>query len=127
MEHAVQAFAAVSLLVIGLSHLFQPMAWIRYYQWLAQQGIAGAFTEGFLILSFGAIIVGFHNVWHGPAIGLTLVGWSQVAKGLVRFLAPEVTLGVMRRATPERAWYFRVGGVLALTLSAYAWWLRIAV
>jgi hypothetical protein len=70
MEHATQVFAAVSFLVIGLSHLFQPKAWISYFQSLAVQGTPGAFVEGFLCLTFGGIIVAFHNVWHGPCCSL---------------------------------------------------------
>jgi len=109
MEHAAQLFAAISFLVIGLSHLIQPKAWVAFYQALAGRGTSGAFLEGFLLLNFGAFIVAFHNVWHGPAMVLTLIGWSQVLKGAGRF---------------ERAWYFQVGGVFALLLSGFLWWLR---
>ena len=124
MEQATQVFAAVSLLVIGLSHLVQPKAWVAYFQNLAAQGTPGAFIDGFLCLSFGGIIVGFHNVWHGPALLLTLLGWAQVLKGLGRFVAPQFAVRVMARASIERAWFFRVGGVFALILSGYIWWLR---
>lgn len=84
------------------------------------------FLEGFLLLNFGAFIVAFHNVWHGPALVLTLIGWSQVLKGLLRFVAPKVGLRVIQRITPERAWYFQVAGVLALLISGFLWWLRFA-
>ena len=124
MEQATQVFAAVSLLVIGLSHLLQPKAWVAYFQALAAQGPSGAFTEGFLCLSFGGIIVAFHNVWHGPALLLTLLGWAQILKGLGRFVAPQVAVRVMARISIERAWLFRAGGVFALVLSGYVWWLR---
>ncbi len=124
MEQATQVFAAVSLLVIGLSHLFQPKAWVAWFQGLAAQGTSGAFTEGFILLPFGAIIVGFHNVWEGPAIVLTLLGWAQVVKGLIRFVAPQVAIRVMRKASMERAWFFQAGGVFALALSGFMWWLR---
>jgi uncharacterized protein YjeT (DUF2065 family) len=124
MEQATQVFAAVSLLVIGLSHLLQPKVWVTYFQALAAQGAPGAFVEGFLCLTFGGIIVGFHNVWHGPAILLTLLGWAQVLKGLGRFVAPQLAVRVMARASMEHAWYFRVGGVIALVLSGFLWWLR---
>jgi hypothetical protein len=124
MEQATQVFSAVTLLVIGLSHLLQPKVWVGYYQALAAQGSAGAFVEGFLCLSFGGIIVGFHNVWHGPALLLTLLGWAQVLKGLGRFVAPQLAVRVMGRASFERAWFFRVGGVVALLSSAFIWWLR---
>jgi hypothetical protein len=124
MEQAIQVFAAVSFLVIGLSHLGQPKAWVAFFQALAARGTAGVFVEGFLLLSFGALIVAFHNVWHGPGLVLTLIGWAQVVKGAVRFVAPRVGLRVMRRATLERAWHFQVGGVVALLVSGFLWWLR---
>jgi len=124
MEQAIQVFSAVSLLVIGLSHLLKPKAWVTYYQALAAQGTSGAFVEGFLCLTFGSIIVGFHNVWHGPALVLTLLGWAQVLKGLGRFVAPHLAVRIMGRASLERAWSFRVGGVFALLLSGFIGWLR---
>jgi len=124
LEEGTQVFAAVSLLVIGLSHLLQPKAWVAWFQGLASQGAQGAFTEGFLCLSFGGIIVGFHDVWHGPALVLTLLGWVQVLKGLGRFVAPAHAIRMMARVTPERAWIFRAGGGFALLLSGFIWWLR---
>lgn len=124
MEQAIQLFAAISFLVIGLSHLAQSRSWVAFYQALAAQGVPGAFTEGFLLLNWGALIVAFHNVWHGPALLLTLVGWVQVLKGLVRFVTPQVALRVMQRQTSGRAWHFQVAGAFALLLSGFLWWLR---
>lgn len=124
MEQGTQVFAAISFLVIGLSHLSQPKAWVAFYQALAARGTTGVFFEGFLLLSFGAFIVAFHNVWQGPALLLTLVGWAQILKGAARFLVPQVGLRVMQRMTLERAWHFQVGGVIALLLSGFLWWLR---
>ena len=124
MERAVQLFAAISFLVIGLSHVFQRETWIDFFQALAAKGKSGAFFEGFLLLNFGAIVVAFHNVWQGPAIVLTLIGWSQVLKGVVRFVLPDVALRIMRRLTSERAWQIQVGGVFALAVSGFLFWLR---
>src|SRR4051812_22619560 len=124
MEQATQVLAAIGFLVIGLSHLGQPKAWVAFYQALAARGTSGVFLEGFLLLNFGALIVAFHNVWQGPALVLTLIGWSQVLKGAGRFLVPQVGLRTMQRITLERAWFFQVGGVFALVLSGFLWWLR---
>lgn len=124
MEQATQLFAAITFLVIGISHIAQPKGWVAFFQALGARGIPGVFLEGFLVLSFGAIIVAFHNVWHGPALVLTLIGWSQVLKGLGRFVVPQFGLRLMQRLTPERAWYFQVAGVVALLLSGFLFWLR---
>lgn len=124
MEQGTQTFAAVSFLVIGLSHLLRPKAWVAFYQALAARGTPGVFLEGFVTLSFGAIIVGFHNVWRGPALLLTLIGWAQVLKGAGRFIVPQIGLRMMQRMSAERAWQFQAGGIVALLLSGFLWWLR---
>lgn len=124
MEQATQVFAAISFLVIGLSHLGRPKSWVDFYQALAARGSVGVFFEGFLLLTFGAFVVAFHNVWQGPALLLTLIGWAQVLKAALRFLAPQAALRVLQRVTPERAWYFQVGGVVALLISGFLWWVR---
>ena len=124
MERSIQVFAAIAFLVVGLSHLAQPKLWVIFYQALAARGIPGVFLEGFLLLNFGGLIVAFHNVWKGPAIVLTLIGWAQVLKGTGRFLAPQIGLRAMQRMNEERAWYFRIGGVFALLISGFLWWVR---
>ena len=124
MEQAIQVFAAVSFLVIGVSHLVQSRAWVTFYQDLAARGTTGAFLEGFVILNFGAIVVAFHNVWHGPATVLTVIGWAHLLKGAGRFIAPQIGLRVIQRINQDRAWQFQAGGLLALMLSGFLFWVR---
>lgn len=122
METATETFAAVFLLVIGLSHIAQPRPWVEFFVWLHGKGHAGVFVNGFLSLGFGSFIVAFHNVWSGLPVILTFFGWAQVLKGLVSFVAPQVALWGLSRVSYERAWHFIVGGVLALALSAVLWY-----
>ncbi|HEX6746181.1 MAG TPA: hypothetical protein VF092_02620 [Longimicrobium sp.] len=123
MEQAIEAFAALYLLGIGLSHVVQPHVWVEFFVWMREKGRAGMFVEGLLSLGFGALVVGFHNVWSGLPVVLTLIGWGQLLKGLVRLVTPQYSLRLYERITPERAWQFRAAGVGALALSgllAYA-------
>ena len=123
MERATEVFAAVFLLVIGLSHVAQPRAWVEFFVWLRGKGHAGVFVNGFLSLGFGSFIAAFHNVWNGLPVILTLLGWAQVLKGLLSFVAPQVALWGLARVSSERAWHFVVGGALALALSAALWYI----
>ena len=123
MERATEVFSAVFLLVIGLSHVAQPRAWVEFFVWLRGKGHAGVFVNGFLSLGFGSFIVAFHNVWNGLPVILTLLGWAQVLKGLLSFVAPQVALWGLARVSSERAWQFVVGGALALALSAALWYI----
>ena len=126
MEQATEVFAAIYLLGIGLSHVVHPHVWVEFFTWLREKGRAGMFVEGFLSLSFGALVVAFHNVWSGLPVVLTLVGWGQVLKGLVRFAAPQLSLRVYERVTPERAWQFRVAGIVALALGCLFAYMALA-
>ncbi len=117
MEKTIQVFVAVNFFVIGLSHLFQRSVWVEYFAKLHSLGRLGPFAEGFLYLNFGALIVSFHNVWTGPEVVLTLIGWAHIGKALVRFVAPTAVQRVYQRMGPERAWQIQVAGGLLLALS----------
>jgi len=118
VEQAIEIYAAVQFLVIGLSHTFQPRVWVEFFTWLRGKGHAGVFVNGFLSLLFGSVIVGFHNVWTGLPMVLTLIGWAQVMKALVNFVVPQWGMRGLQRVSYERAHEFVVGGVFFLALSA---------
>ena len=118
MERAIEIFAAVQFLVIGLSHLLQPRVWVEFFTWLRGKGHAGVFANGFLSLTFGSLIVAFHNVWTGLPIVLTLMGWAQVIKALVAFVMPQWGMRGLERVSYDRTRDFVVGGVVFLAMSA---------
>ncbi|MFT7680247.1 MAG: hypothetical protein ACI8QC_004253 [Planctomycetota bacterium] len=88
MKAAVEVFALINLVVIGLSHILVPKAWAEFFVGLHEKGHPGVFAVGFMSLSFGSIIAAFHNVWTGHGLVLTLLGWAQVLKGGLYLLFP---------------------------------------
>ena len=125
MERAVEIFAAVQCLVIGLSHVAQPRTWVEFFVRLRGWGRAGVFVNGFLSLSFGSVIVAFHNVWEGLPVVLTILGWAQVVKGLLNFVVPQVGLRTLARVSPERAGEFVVAGLFLFVLSGVFWYVAL--
>ena len=117
MERAIEVYAGVQFLVIGLSHLLQPRAWVDFFVVLREKGNAGVFANAFLSLVFGSVIVGFHNVWTGLPMVLTLIGWAQIVKSLVGFVLPQLSMRSLQRVSADRAWEFQVGGVVSLAIS----------
>ena len=126
MEQAVQIFAAVHSLIMGLSHIFLPRAWAEFFLLLREKGQAGAFVNGFLSLGFGSIIVAFHNVWSGPATVLTVLGWLQVLKALLIFVVPGYGMKGLSLVSLEKAGRFVAAGVVLLILGLYLVWLVAA-
>lgn len=121
-ERAIEVFAVVNFVVIGLSHIAQPRVWVEFFGVLARQGHVGVFVNAMLSLLVGSIIVAFHNTWSGiPAI-LTFIGWAQVAKGAISLVAPAVGMKGLRRVSDDRAWEFQAGGAVFLLVSAAIAW-----
>lgn len=125
MERAVQIFAAVNFLVIGISHVVQPQAWVEFFVLLRSKGRAGAFLNGFLSLGTGSLIVGFHNVWSGPATVLTVMGWLWVLKALLTFAKPEIGMKGLSRVSMERSREFVTAGVFLVALGLFLVWLIV--
>ncbi|MFN2563748.1 MAG: hypothetical protein ABR499_01885 [Gemmatimonadaceae bacterium] len=94
-ERAIELYAAVNFLVIGLSHLLQPRAWVDFFVWLRTKGHTGVFLNGMLSLAFGSIIVAFHNVW----AGLEAAAISAFHMMFGAAMAPRPHAGVLRVAT----------------------------
>ena len=117
MERAIELLACIQFLVIGLSHLVQAHVWVAFFIALREKGSVGVFINGFLSLWFGSLIVAFHNVWTGLPVILTLIGWSQVIKGAMSFVVPQFGMRGLRRVAIERAWEFRVAGLIFVGLS----------
>ena len=83
------------------------------------------FVHGFLSLGFGSVVVAFHNVWAGVPTVLTVVGYVYLAKAGLCFLLPETQMRTLGRVSRERAWEFRIPGVLFISLGgvlAYSLW-----
>jgi hypothetical protein len=118
MQRAVQIFAAVQFIVIGLSHIFQRRAWAQFFIHLRSLGHTGTFINGFISLIFGSIIVAFHNVWTGLPIVLTVIGWAQIVKAFVSFVFPDLGGRGIARVSLERDHEFAIGGVMFLLLAA---------
>ena len=118
MEKCVAVFAAINFTIIGLSHIWQQDAWREFFQALHTMGRPGAFANGLLTLFTGSIIVSFHNVWSGPAMTLTLIGWAYILKSTVIFLHPDWNLRSMASVQNTPRWKLHLAGSLLLALAA---------
>src|SRR5262245_8911575 len=97
MELAIQKLAIVVFFAIGVSHTFQPRVWIQFFIDIREKGAAGAFINAFIHFPLGALIVAFHNVWHGWSMIFTFIGYGLVFKSLVYFVFPKRALKSLSR------------------------------
>ncbi len=106
--------------LMGLSHIVQPRMWADYFEALAVRGRPGVVTKIMQVELWPALlIVGLHQVWSGPGIVVTVLGWLLLAKVAMGLLAPELAMRSMRMA--ERGpRSFVPAGVALLVVSGFA-------
>lgn len=124
-QESVQLFVAIQTLVVGLSHALQPRAWVDFFIYLRSKGHTGVFANGFLSLWFGGIIVAFHNVWSGPEMVITLLGWAQMIKGTIAFLIPSLSMRGFMRVSQERSHEYVIAGVAFIAFSGLCWYIAL--
>jgi hypothetical protein len=119
MENAVERILGISFLGVALSHLLHPKAWVEFFAQLRAKGAPGAFINGMMSLSLGALVVGFHGTqWSGWSAVVTFIGWAQVAKGIIHLSFPSYSLRSMGMVSPEQYRKFAVAGAIGIPLAA---------
>jgi hypothetical protein len=125
METSVEKLTAIYFLVMGLSHIFQPRAWVQFFIMLREKGEVGSLLNGLLHLPLGAFIIAFHNVWHGIPAVVTVIGWGLVLKSTIYFVYPRLGVRMLALISLERSWHFVVAGVMSVApagLIFYSLW-----
>lgn len=120
---AVQALLALPLLVISLSHLFQPKLWTDFFSQLHGLGTTGVVIRTFALEFVPAFaILAFHWVWSGPEVLLTIYGVLLASKITMSLLVPSVGLHSLSMANRKGEAPLRAAGVALLALSAVCFW-----
>jgi len=117
MEEAIEKLAVISFFLIGVSHIFQPKVWVNFFIDIREKGEVGAFINAFIHFPLGALIVAFHNVWHGIPMILTLMGYGLLLKGFINFVFPKFGLKTLEQVSPEKSWGFVVAGFFSVGIA----------
>ena len=118
MEIAIEKLVVLCCFAIGLSHIVQPRAWVELFIDWRNKGDVGVFYTGLLHFNFGALIVAFHNVWHGIPMLVTLLGWGWTVKGLLYLTYPRFAMKSLARVSVERAHEFVIAGAFLVAVGA---------
>jgi uncharacterized protein YjeT (DUF2065 family) len=127
VEAGVERLAALVLLLTCLSHITAPGAWRALFERIGKSDAPGLATAA-IHLPLGLLIVAFHNVWSGPAIVFTLIGWALLLKGALHLLFPTLAKRSLKiPGTGEQAERrYRLAGTLMTPLALVLLWLAFA-
>jgi len=117
MEEAIEKLAIISYFLIGVSHIFQPKVWVDFFICIREKGEVGAFINAFVHFPLGALIVAFHNVWHGIPMILTVMGYGLLLKGFINLVFPKLGLKTLARVSHEKSWEFVAAGILSVGIA----------
>jgi uncharacterized protein YjeT (DUF2065 family) len=103
--------------LVGLSLVFQPRAWARYFLWMRREGEAGMVIHGLFCVLWGSLIVAFHPDWNGLLVILPAFGVLQLLEGLVFLVFPTIGMRIMTMLSEERLFITRILGLVALAIA----------
>ena len=122
MEAGIERLAALSFIVIGLSHIAAPGAWTRFFLDMRSRGDAAGLLNALVHMPLGLLIVSFHWVWSWPGIIVTLVGCALTVKGALYFIHPRIAAIGLGHIDESNGWRFRVAGAFGLMLGLVMAW-----
>jgi hypothetical protein len=124
VEQGIERLAALVLLLTCLSHITAPWAWAALFERIGKSAAPGLATAA-IHLPLGLLLVAFHNIWSGPGVIFTLIGWALTLKGALHLLFPQVaTRSLALAGAGERAERrYRLAGVIVAPLAAVLMWL----
>ncbi|MCY4033266.1 MAG: hypothetical protein OXF19_04475 [Hyphomicrobiales bacterium] len=89
IEQGISFWVGFTLVVVSLASLLHPHNIVQLLRDIGERAASLTPLIGWLSLSFGAFILGFHWRWDGLAMVLTIVGLLSTAKGVLSILAPK--------------------------------------
>ena len=88
MELLIEKIFAFVFMLVGLSHLLQPAAWVDFFAWLRSKTYGG-FIVVIYTLPIAIVVIVFHNEWAlRPSVILTIAGWIMLVKCVIYAVYP---------------------------------------
>lgn len=94
MEQAIAFTVGFSVFFISLSCLIRTDLWIEWCRRFQEGGEIRSLTLGTVSLFISSLIVGFHPVWNGPAMLITILGVIGMIESVIYLLFPAVMVPV---------------------------------
>lgn len=117
---AVEALLMFPFLVLGLSHIAQPIMWHDLFTKIINEGHPGAIKRTFLFDLWPAIIIiTFHQDWSWPGVVLTTYGCALALKSAIGILGPNVGMRSLSMVARTGEGVFAPAGLMLCSLGLF--------
>lgn len=100
---------------------------MSFFERVEGQGESAGIWNRLLHLPLGIAIAGFHPVWEGPGLVVTVIGWVLLAKAAAQMCSPALARRSLAVATGESGVArCRIAGVGALAIGVGIGWVAWA-
>ena len=117
MQTSIEIITAIAMLIVGVSHVTQPRAWVEFFTIAREKGHAGVIAVGMLHLPTAMVIVATHRIWHGVPIIVTLLGFAWLLKAALYMTMPSIGMKSLQRVSIARRHEFVWAGLVLIALA----------
>mgnify|MGYP006908206487 CR=1 FL=1 len=118
----IQAVVAPCFLLAGLSHLFQPHQWIRFFEVVRHTQIADLIIPLYT-LPIGLVLIVGHNIWVWDwPVFLTIAGWLMTIKSSLYLVAPGFADWVLARNIAKSPRGYQIAGLVMTFFGGVLTW-----
>ncbi len=120
----IDAWFALSLVIVGLSHTARPRLWADFFNAMKRTGYAPLII-GMYTLPTGLVILLGHNIWAWDwPVFVTIAGWGMAIKATLYLIFPTLPNRMIDNADRWQEAYsvFRVVGAVMSVLGVVLSW-----
>lgn len=114
---AIEFMSALTFLMIGLSYMLRSKDWIIWMENFYKNSPQSSLVLGSSNVFIGSLILGFHWVWQGLPVIISVIAVVIIIKGMLNLLLPARTLSKMAQVYIKHELWLRMIGIVLVILS----------
>ena len=123
---AIEFIVGITFLFLGVSFILRQNDWIKLVEHAEAQGNRAVLFMGIFNTMAGSVILGFHFIWTGMSIIVTIIGVIFLVRGFMCLIYPSWVLKKLHRLMNHSRNNLKIASVIIILTSAlvlHNWWL----
>ncbi len=123
---SVEFAVGLSLLFFSISWIFRQKDWLSLIEHVESKGNRAILLVGVINTAVGSFILGFHWIWTGMSLIVSVIGIFFLLRGFLCLTCPQWVLKKIQKVMKRGKTNLRIAGLVTIIISGailHNWWL----